>query len=349
VIVYAMYVDLLDSETIGKIAEDSMEQYMVAHERIGPDSDMLLYQIKGRETRGVGNRQFRLSLYDGHETHWDLDIRIFGAITDDSKINRYGSMGTGLNYWYPFQSIGAMTTNAPIPVGKDHIVFRIPIEYVLSENGEERHRWSVELRHEVVRLGSEPEYIEVETNQAVGSDVIEGLFISELMVPTDVVEMAKHNSIKSTTFLFATIENPIAEDLSLMGTIHYRIDDQEIAGQSIIAFLDSQYCLGIGPQYSGGESGWLKPYIDQIEFWERAVQRGKIDVVYRPDPSLAEMNPGHKKILGIPFIFKDVPVKGLIPEQVSTNRAGVEGMEWRYINRFSNPAPPKTGAEALDE
>ncbi len=349
VIVYGVENGAVDNETLGKLVEGSTVHFIVAHERVGPSSDTLSYQINARSTRGEGTYQFRRNLYGGHETHWDLSMRVYRVLTDDSKVSRHGYMGTGSQYWFPFQMVGAFGSKIPIPADQDRITFRFPIEYVLSKEGVEIYRWDTELRHDVERLDSEAKYIEIESDQTVGSELIENLFISELMVPTEVVGMAKHNSIRSVSFAFAEIEHSIAEGLSLMGTINYRIDDQEIAGPSIISSLDSGYRLEIWPQYHDEEAGWLKPYIDQAEFWEKAVERGMIDVIYRPDPSLAEMNPGYKKMLGIPFIFEDVPVKVMIPEQVSSNRAGTQGMEWRYINRFSIPAPPKTGASELDD
>jgi len=349
VIVYGVQNGAVDYETLGKLVEESTVHFIVAHESVGPDSDTLSYQIKPQSTRGEGTHLFRRSLYGGIETNWNLSMRVYRVLTDDSEVSRHGYMGTGSMYWHPFQSVGAFGSKIPIPEDQDRIIFRFPIEYVLSENGEERYRWDTEVRHEVRRLDSEPEYIGVESDQTVGSEFIEGLLISELLVPTEVVPMAKHNSIRSISFSFAEIDHSIVEGLSLMGTFNYRIDDQEIVGPSIIASLDSGYRLKIWPQYHDGEAGWLKPYIDQAEFWDKAVERGKIDVIYRPDPSLAEMNPGPKRMLGIPFIFNDVPIKAMIPEQVSANRAGTQKMEWRYINRFSNPVPPKTGASELDD
>ena len=115
-----------------------------------------------------------------------------------------------------------------------------------------------------------------------------------------------------------------------MGHLTIRSGEKEISFKEMIATLGPYTRHEIFPSYEWKEPGWLEPFVEHEAFWEEAIDTGHVDVIYRPDPSFAEMHPGYKKMIGLPLIFKNVPITTMDPEKADYG----QGLEWYYNRTF---------------
>ncbi len=111
-------------------------------------------------------------------------------------------------------------------------------------------------------------------------------------------------------------------DHSLLGDIRIRIGDTEISYDPIVWKVKPhpQSPRGMSVDYDGW--GWAGPsdfdqvldYLDEhAEFWARALEVGKVDVLIVPNAELARENPGVESFVNRTIIFRDVPIHGLEP------------------------------------
>ncbi|MFK7759295.1 MAG: hypothetical protein AB8C13_05040 [Phycisphaerales bacterium] len=332
VLLYGMHSNLLEDSEIQQIAESSFTHELIAHSVIGPDADLQKIILSTLDTRGQGTRQFKRELFT-RSTPWSGYIKVYPILTDDSKVNRDGYMGSGIQDWVPYRNGGAFGRVIDIPLDTEEFTIRVPIRYELLLEDQVIHHWEVMLSHTVNRSETTPEYITVNQDQALETNLIKSMTMGKLSVPTDVRNMAKHESVRIRTFAFAYIEHLQIQDIALIGWIHYRLGNKEVRGREIVVDLGKHNRIGLWPKYDDGSQGWLKSYIKQEEFWGKVIEAGSVDVIYRPDPSLAQHHPGFKGLVNTPIVFESVEVKPLQTQQIQSSRKP-SNLEWIYDHSF---------------
>ena len=345
VLLFAFDTEALDEEQVVQYIRDGLQYELIAHDQLGSHSSTLAYWIRFVESRGRSSYQFQSDLLGQHQSPWTLRVQHFETYSGSKKeANKRRYQGSGPSKWIPYTGFVSMGSKFELPAQPRNLSLHFPMRFTVQSEERQTIQWDTELHHRVNRLGSDPEYIKVVNDQQVIDELIEHMTISKFSIPMRAKEMSVHQSIRNTTFGLARLEFPLTDETIFMGHLSFRLNDVEIRFKEFILELNRNTSSEIFPGHEWKEPGWLKPFIENESFWDQVLQTGYVDVIYRPDPILAEMNPGYERMIGLPVIFRQVPIHKLLPVQVE----GAVGSEWRYNRELDYRNRVDTPCEILE-
>jgi|GEM_PF-5040091 len=243
----------------------------------------------------------------------------------------------------------------PLPIDQQILDTTIAINYVLMRNDVIVHSWQQSLTASIQRTEEEIQYAQQIEDPTTLNPILSKLGIYPVNVPTQIElgrEAKDGRSIRPTIMM----HSEAFFDHHLLGNIRFRIGSDEIDYQPIEWKLRPHT---ISPRERGMSidfvPGWgwsgshdfdetLDYFVLHQDFWERAIELGKVDVIIDPDPIMAEENPRIVSFINRAIIFKDVPISPQIPRILArtNNITGepIEILRWGPQNPASGSPQP---------
>lgn len=179
----------------------------------------------------------------------------------------------------------------------------------------------------------QPAYVQLITDPTIVDDIAPALICNAIEVPTKVEEAKKYDEIRNQSPSLFLVRSSVTSPHGLLGQIWLKIGEEEIKLNQIQGKLLEGYGLSIRSPYQFGvtNESWLEYFLIHKDFWTKALEAGAVDVIYRPDQSLAKENPRLESMIGLPIIFYDVPLIKMVPKEKSTQmgRNGPVVDKWR--------------------
>ncbi len=219
-------------------------------------------------------------------------------------------------WWVPYTQSGAGTgTEIQLPKETQRMEYVFKIDVTAFKDNAQVHTWTKKVS-KVVRRAENPKYISIVSDPLVAKEVARGWTFSPIRVPTKIQEAMKHKRIRDSHLSLFSANPGITSPHGLLGTLWLSNGNDELKFTDVAMSTKERHGYGLGgPNASGAKgSSWLDFYANNEEFWAKILERGSVDVIYRPDPSMAEDNPRLESMVNLPIIFRDVPLVKLIPK-----------------------------------
>ena len=243
----------------------------------------------------------------------------------------------------------------PFPIDEQVLDTTIAINYVLMRNDVIVHSWQQSLNASIQRAEEDIQYAQQIEDPTTLNPILSKLGIYPVNVPTQ-IELGRGakdgRSIRPTIMM----HSEALFDHQLLGNIRFRIGNDEIPYQSIewklrphtISPRERGMSIDFAPGWGWSGSHDFDETLDYFElhqdFWERAIELGKVDVIIDPDPIMAEENPRIVSYINRAIIFRDVPISLQIPRILArTNNLTGKPMQilrWGHQNPTTGSPQP---------
>jgi len=215
---------------------------------------------------------------------------------------------------------------------QDQTTLHSRADFTLLVDGQEVHAWSSPLEKTVQRSAEEIEYAQAISDKNLIDQFVEGLSVGYVQLPTK-------RSLGRTHF--GTRDSNNARTIR----VHYR---GEVFPAGIAMLFDASVAIdGIEVEYAGlyvdtpnalnfkrgsRQDRNMLDYFDQHEeFWQRALERGSVDLILRPNSEYAKYDPRFTARLDAKVIFRNVPLMVLVPEDTGDIWKKTGEPEWRWV------------------
>lgn len=331
VLIYAFLSDQMTHEQTIKYVEGAIEFEVQIHSEIGRQQEDVAAYIEHRiPSRGTSSTNFRYqwsraikpgTFGNDIATPYQLIVeknipRAPGAVPEaaGSGISGYFDPDRP-GWWIPYtQNSGSIGSTIDVPLELESFECVFVSEIYVYKDGEPFHSWQSRISTQVVRV-DEPQYIKMITDPQTVEDIAASITCTPFQIPTKLEEALKHQEIREGVPSQLNLRTSVSSPHGLLGEIWIRHGDEQLKFAKLTANIKERSGYGLtGPYDFRDQSSWLRFYIDNQAFWDRVIQVGAVDVIYRPNESLAADDPRLESMVGSPIIFRDVLIITLIPK-----------------------------------
>ncbi|MCA9304452.1 MAG: hypothetical protein KC996_10045 [Phycisphaerales bacterium] len=340
VLCYAFFSEKMKDQDAIRYMEKAVVFEFDVHAEIGLEDTQLGYWVReSNAERGMSSTDFRFEwnrrtgntgFGDELDSPYQLAIVVNTPkiIGNDTRINGGWMLSNSYDpdrggWWIPYKRrSSASGSSLWIDPAKTGDAFEIQLDYaytVYKGPKEVLHReFSPRVK---IRRVADPVYAAVLTDPAVLTPLAEGLTISSMQIPTELEIASEHENIRSGSQSVLEIESRLGSDHQLLGDLWLRSGGEEILFKPIAIELKAAVHYGIQPPSDfNTDQSWLDYFSEHQEFFDRVIAEEQLDVVYRPDPSRAAMDPRIRSVVASPILFRDVPIDLLVPQPVAYSR-----------------------------
>lgn len=344
VLLYAFLEGKLGEAQFIEYAERSVNITAQTHTEVGMDLQNLRYYMESkRPVRGQSSYGFRTAFaqaQSGNTTNRDPESpykfemntytpRVKGSTKPtrsnggwtDSSFTAQGSTG-----WIPFnQHSSGLGSNMRFPFEQDTTILEFVINCSITKNEQPVHEWEFIIEKTIVRK-EHPVYAISVSDLKTLAPAIELCQISPIIVPRDLHLIEEHPELENEWLSMFTLKSGL--DFTLMGQVWFRVDGEEVLFSNVRVRPDIEHRFG-NQNAKGYHNKWWAYFTDHEAFWDRAVEKGTIDIIIRPDLELAKNYYEVDTVIDHPVIFRDVPIKLNTPSPASWSPRGQDPKyEW---------------------
>ena len=333
ILLYAFMSETMTTEQVHGYLENAFAFEVVMHNQVEQSRTELKYMFNSSSAaRGGSSPQFRnqwanstnaLIPFSMTDTTLQYQSHTFPAYrAEEPEPERWSGGGRRYDpnrpgWWVPYDFIGGgVGTQINLPEDEDKIEYIFKYTVSVYRENALLHEWTGRIP-KIIRRVKNPEYVKtIDKPSAELRKLIAGLIFSPFTVPTQIQEAKKHQNIRSGHSTNGTLRSTAGSPHGLMGQLWLVNGEDEVFFSEIKMQLKENHGYGFnGPSGFGtGKKSWLYFYEKNAEFWSDVVERGSIDVVYLPDPSLARDYAQVKTMINFPIIFRDVPLIIHVPK-----------------------------------
>jgi hypothetical protein len=348
VLLYAILVDKISHSTRNKYFESMIVPVVHQHDRQRMSDDKFRTELVfyGKE-RGSCSSDWPYEM-ERARLFGSLDPAMFEAklnytihIESHGNVILTGGSTTGTHGgWSPASSV-VSTAAAQRILKPEHDVIDVSYQCKLSIvlGGDSLHEWSIERTSQTVRVHENVKYAEPVVDLQIVEKLVPSLYMGGFVIPDMIETVINEPSLQSTTINPSGIQSSEVSDIGLVGTLSVRNDDQEIVVAQMVSIplndpmLDGKlnpHPMNWTYKIQYGVLGYrLAEFYKDKAFWGSVWRNRKVDVVFRPDPSMLSQYPSISRYLDHAIIFRDVPI-GL-----NTPKFFEEHQSWGWESRTS--------------
>lgn len=354
VIVWCMLTNRMTHEQVGLLAEATMYAEIRARPVIRASDESIAYTLGVYgEQRGAAVSYLRFVLdariandwerLSGRKNPWSIEVSAEQVWIDTPP--RIAMIGAWMNLseWVPVdESYFERAVLARIPEGSEgSIVLNSNARFTLKHEGSEVHSWdqalttAAELSQDAVQY-AEPLSDPVDIGQYISTLTAGFVAYPRNRMLGRLIEGTKDCHFARSIRIHA-FEKPLDSSVSALFDLFIRVDEEEILFSSLFGGAD----MALDFERGWSESRNMLDYFDEhAALWARAEQHGHVNLILRPNPGLAALDPRITQYIDAAIIFRDVPL--MILEAKDTGRPSPAGTTWRWVEvpRRSYPSIP---------
>ncbi len=345
VIVWCMLTSQMTHEQVGSFAESTMNAEIRTRTAICASDESIAYTLgvygepRGAAVSflpsmdrdaGIAKDWERLS---GRKNPWSIEVTTEQVWIDQPPRIEMSGSWINLSEWVPVdEAYFEHAALARIPEGSHaSIVLNSNARFTLKHKGHEVHSWDqtmtarVGLSEEEVQNAvpfTDPDEIDryVSTLNASYVQYPRNRMLGRLKEGTKDCQWARTITVHS-------LEKPLDGSISALFDLYVRVDSEEILFTSLTQGADQSLEFERG----WSESRNMLDYFDEHqELWSRAEEQGHVDLILRPNPDLAALDPRHTQYIDAEIIFREVPL--MILEPIDTGHPSPAGTTWSWVN-----------------
>ena len=334
VILYAFITEKIPDEMVHEIMERSYTMRALIHPEIDLEMEKVSVWLNiDSPPNGMSDPNFRMELaramvpgetFPELPTPYQLRIEIRNPYKPGPR-ERNGSSGaighydpTRPGWWLPFPTSGnGMGSEMRVPKDLESFEAHFEARFMMYKGDTLEHEWAESIIKQVKRVPA-PEYIERISDVSKLESVIKSITIRSVIVPTQLDVARKHdqiiNSLPTTLSLMTNIEG----ELGLLGELWFDNGESTLQFNEIkLSKFKGNHNYGISAPHKYNQPGktWIDWFDRNDAFWEIAIAKGSVDVIYIPEPDLAAGEPRMTRMIDVPIVFKDVQIRTQVPRQ----------------------------------
>lgn len=344
VIVWCMLTSRMTHEQVGAFAEATMYAELRTRPAIRASDESIGYTLGVYgDQRGAAvsflptkNLDARVAKdwerYSGRRNPWSIEVSIQQIWIDKPPRIEMSGAWMNLSEWVPVdEAYFEHAALVRIPEGSQtSITLSSNARFTLKHDGNEVHTWDQPLTVSVEQSEDEIQYVEPVADPDAIDRYVSTLSASYVQYPRNrmlgrLIEGTK-DCQWARTIIVHSLENPLDGSVSALFDLYVRVDDEEI----LFTSLDQRADQSLEFERGRSESRNMLDYFDQNpEHWSRAEEQGHVDIILRPNPDLAALDPRHTQYIDAEIIFREVPLMILEPNE--TGRPSPAGTTWSWV------------------
>lgn len=344
VIVWGMLTSRMTHEQVGAFAEATMYAEIRTRPAIRASDESIAYTLGVYgDQRGAAvsflpstHRDSRITKdwerFSGMKNPWSIEVSTQQVWIDQPPRIEMSGAWMSLSEWAPVnEDYFERAALARIPEGSQgSITLNSNARFTLKHGGYEVHSWAQTLTAAVGLSGSEVQYAVPFTDPVEIDRYVSTLNASFVQYPRNrmlgrLIAGTK-DCQRARTIIVHSIEKPLDGSVSALFDLYVRVDGEEI----LFALLDQGADQSLEFERGRSESRNMLDYFDEHqELWSRAEEQGHVDLILRPNPDLAALDPRHTQYIDAEIIFREVPLMILDPRD--TGHPSPAGTTWSWV------------------
>ncbi|MBL4591171.1 MAG: hypothetical protein JKY96_04355, partial [Phycisphaerales bacterium] len=323
VLLYGLLMDKIADEQMGPYLESLIVPVLYQHGQIRMidtsfRTDLVLHgTIRGSNSAIWMSEVFRAGVFDFQGLRYQVESTIVAKSQSGEILNGSTSTGSG-GSWTPVSPV-ISTMMGEYELDPEHEAIDVQhscIVRILHE-GKPLHEWTIERSKSTLRVEGDIQYAQAVGDQKAANELIPRLILSGFYIPEQ-VELPLSKPGLHTSASFSGVQGLGMSNIAVVGTLSVRYGQEEIVVSNFSSIpLSDSMGMGVVTRYGtnwtyrvqgGGFVYRLEDFQRDDEFWNRVRERGRVDVVFRPDPDMLADLPQVIKYLDEVVIFRDVPV-----------------------------------------
>ena len=346
VLLYALVTHKMDQVEQSAYLEGLYLPRIYTHERVSRNapyvqSELIIYATP----RGYAGDGFQETMHTSAPVIYKTVMGLKSELDVEVDISSEGQpvlstdMTTKLSGgWYPSEHRGFSTQAKAKPYTDQRQIdfaYRCTMRVLLD--GELLHQWSIRAQGSSTVIEGDVEYADPLASQLEVRKLAQRLMLGPVRIPSDIIDAIMHEELHTFRVSSGGIQVQGLTPVGLAGQLCFLDGGKEIPYADCISIpmidpdlprLRLSQLMDWG--YRIKNDNFVSYGLDELkrdsDFWKRARKRGKVDVVYRPDPSMLFASPRIKVFLDQPVIFRDMPLVFAEAYQIP----GTERWGWQY-------------------